>query len=120
VLILQYSIYNCLFSADMPSIIAPPENTTTVTIEGETITIACEAVGYPPPTIVWNRTNGSLSDRVLLMNDIAGVSFGNTTVKINLTLTNVYREDSGLYQCTAYNFIDNDLRTISITVQCKC
>ena len=107
-----------LFIVDIPSIRALPENTTLVTIEGNTITITCEAVGYPPPTTEWNRTDGSLSYRASV-NDSADISFGNATVTVNLTLTNAYRGDTGLYQCTTNNVIGTDAQNISITVQCK-
>ncbi|XP_065884496.1 uncharacterized protein [Dysidea avara] len=100
----------------IPSIRAPPENTPAVTVEGNTITITCEAVGYPPPTTEWNRTDGLLSYRAS-MNDSADISFGNATVSVTLTLTNARRKDTGLYQCITNNFIGTDARNISITVQ---
>jgi len=40
-------------------------------------------------------------------------------VKRNLTLTNSYREDTGMYQCTASNNAGNDTRIFIVTVQCK-
>ena len=105
-------------ATDTPSIAAPLENTSVVITEGSTISITCEAVGYPPPTTVWNRTDGSLSYRTLL-SDEADISFGNSTVSVNLTLTNANREDTGLYQCTASNNYGSDEQNISITVHCK-
>jgi len=89
-----------------------------VTTEENTITITCKAVGYPPPTTVWNRTDGPLSYRAL-MNDSADISFGNATVRANLTLINANREDTGSYQCTASNSVGSDEQNINITVQCK-
>ena len=91
------------------------------TQEGNTNTITCEAFGYPPPTVVWNRINGILSDRVSV-SDIVNVptGYGNVTrVSVNLTITNASREDTGMYTCSANNSIGSDGSDISITIQCK-
>ena len=92
----------------------------TVVREGSTTTITCEALGYPPPTVVWNRIDENLSDRVSV-SDSVSVSIGNrnvTRVSVNLTITNAYREDTGVYICSANNSIGSDNRNVSITVQC--
>ena len=94
---------------------------TIATIEGGYIVLTCGAIGYPPPTIIWSKANGVLSDR-MTVNDsvIVPTGYGNvSSVSVNLTLTNAYREDTGLYQCTANNSVGNDTGNISITVQCK-
>ena len=104
-----------------PSIRVPLENTTAVITEGDTITLTCEAVGYPPPTIEWSRISGTLSDRVSV-SDSVSVPTGNgnvTSVSINLTLKNANREDTGLYKCSASNSVGSDNRNISVTVQCE-
>ena len=93
----------------------------TVIIEGHASTITCEAIGYPPPTIVWNRIDGNLSDRVSV-SDSVSVPTGNgnvTRVSVNLTITNAYREDTGVYTCSANNIVGNDSKNVNITVQCK-
>ena len=100
-------------------IIAPFTNTTIR--EGSTTTITCRALGYPPPTIVWNRIDGNLSDRVSV-SDSVSVSTGNgnvTRVSVNLTITNAYREDTGVYTCSANNSISSDKSSVSITIQSK-
>ena len=91
-------------------------NTTVVINENNTTEITCEAIGYPPPTIVWNRTNGTLSDRVSVSDS---VSTGNGTVSVNLTITNASREDTGVYTCFANNSVGSDKRNVNIAVQCK-
>ena len=97
-----------------------PLNNATVR-EGNTNTITCEALGYPPPTIVWSRTNGTLSDRVSVSDSVSvPTGYGNATrVSVNLTITNASREDTGVYMCSASNSIGSDDSNISITVQCK-
>ena len=89
--------------------------------EGGTTTITCEAIGYPPPTIEWSRTNGTLSDRVSVSGSVS-VPTGNgnvTSVSVNLTMTNANREDTGLYECSARNSVGIDSANTSVTVQCE-
>ena len=93
----------------------------TIIREGNTTTITCEAFGYPPPTVVWNRINGILSDRVSVSDSVSvRTGYGNVTrVSVNLTITNASREDTGVYTCSANNSIGSDSSNVSITVQCK-
>ena len=93
----------------------------TIVREGNTTTITCEAFGYPPPTVVWNRINGILSDRVSVSDSVSvPTGYGNVTrVSVNLTITNASREDTGVYTCSANNNIGSDSSNVSITVQCK-
>ena len=90
-------------------------------MERNLTTITCKALGYPPPTVVWSRINGILSDRVSV-SDSVSVPTGNgnvARVSVNLTITNASREDTGVYTCSANNSIGSDTRNINIIVQCK-
>ena len=94
----------------------------TIVGEGNTTTITCEALGYPPPIVVWSRTNGTLSDNRVLVNDSISVptEYGNVTrVSLNLTIKNASREDTGVYMCSANNSVGSDNKSINITVQCE-
>ena len=93
----------------------------TIVRETNTATITCEALGYPPPTVVWSRTNGTLSDRVSVSDHVSvPTGYGNVTqMSINLTITDASREDTGVYMCSANNSIGSDNKSINITVQCK-
>ena len=93
----------------------------TIVREGDTTIITCEAFGYPPPTVVWNRINGILSDRVSVSDSVSvPTGYGNVTrVSVNLTITNASREDTGVYSCSANNSIESDIKDVSFTVQCK-
>ena len=93
----------------------------TIIGEGNTTTITCEALGYPLPTVVWSRTNGTLSDRVSVSDSISvPTGYGNVTrVSVNLTITNASREDSGVYMCSANNSVGSNSENINITVQCE-
>ena len=85
--------------------------------EMDQLKITCEALGYPPPTIIWRRTNGRVS-----MSDYVSVPTGNgnvTRVGVNMIITNASREDTGFYTCSANNNLGSDNRNVSITVQCK-
>jgi len=108
------------FTVHPPNITSPIDNSTvTVITEGDTTTIICEAVGYPPPTIVWSRTSGTLSDRVSVSDSVSvPTGSGNiTSVSVNLTLTNANRGDTGTYLCLATSSPYDATRYVSITVQ---
>ena len=109
----------CIFIYLEKATVNPINNT--IVREGNTTTITCEAFGYPPPTVVWSRINGALSDRVSV-SDSVNVPTGNgnvTRVSINLTIANASREDTGVYTCTANNSIGSNTSDARITVQCK-
>ena len=93
----------------------------TIVREGNSATITCEALGYPPPTVVWSGIDGYLSDRVSVSDNVSvPTGYGNVTrVSVNLTITNAHREDTGVYLCSANNEIGSDDSNVSITVQCK-
>ena len=93
----------------------------TIILERNGATITCEALGYPPPTIVWSRLDGNLSDRVLVSDSVSvPTGYGNVTrVSVNLTITNASREDTGEYMCSAINSVGYDNRSVNITIQCK-
>ena len=84
------------------------------------MTITCGVLGYPPPTIIWSKTNGTLSNRASM--SISTTTFVGSSrlpyVRRNLTFTNSYREDTGLYQCRANNSAGIDTRSFNITVPC--
>ena len=89
--------------------------------ETKTTTIQCEAIGYPPPTVIWSRLDGNLSDRVLVSDSVSvPTGYGNVTrVSVNLIITNAIREDTGEYICSANNSIGDNDKNVSIIVQCK-
>ena len=93
----------------------------TIIREGNTATITCEAFGYPPPTIVWSRLDGSLSDRVFVNDSVSiPTGYGNVTrVSVNLIILTTSREDTGKYMCSASNEIGSDDSSIGIIIECK-
>ena len=116
--------FNCIslcFSYTITDVatVSPLYNTTVR--EGNTTTMTCEAFGYPPPTVVWNRINGILSDRVSVSDSVSvSTGYGNVTrVSVNFTITNASREDTGVYTCSANNSIGSDSSDVNITVQCE-
>ena len=87
--------------------------------EGSTTTITCEAIGYPAPSITWSRTNG---DRVSVSDSVSvPTGYGNVTrVSVNLTITNIFREDRGDYMCFASNSIGDDSEIFTIESKLLC
>lgn len=65
-------------------------------VEGETGNIECKASGKPPPMFTWVK---SLTQQNLSNAD----RFGVDPVTGALTITNVNRDDTGEYQCSAVN-----------------
>ena len=83
------------------------------------ITFTCVGVGYPPPLVKWRKLNGSLSDRVSSTNMSMSTNEGNVTrVTVDLMLTRVSREDTGVYECSVSNLLNNVTRNITLIVQC--
>ena len=85
--------------------------------EGDDVTITCESIGDPLPTIRWNIADEA---GVLIGDSVNHTGIRNALiVERNLTVPNVSREHTGVYTCSANNSIGSDNRSIRITVQCK-
>uniref|UniRef100_A0A3B3SE98 Cell adhesion molecule-related/down-regulated by oncogenes n=1 Tax=Paramormyrops kingsleyae TaxID=1676925 RepID=A0A3B3SE98_9TELE len=77
--------------AQVPSFpIASVPETFMVVKEGQTVTLHCNAQGYPTPTITWSKLRAPLPWRHSVVNN-------------TLVLTSVGRQDSGQYICNATN-----------------
>ena len=114
---LQYGYYFIAFKG-VTEIVTVFESV--IISKGGTTTITCEAIGYPPPIIIWSTSNEDYSDRVSVSDSVSvPTGYGNVTrVSVNLTITTALREDTGDYICSANNSIGDDEQNISITVQC--
>ena len=88
-------------------------------VEGQNTTLTCVGVGHPPPLVQWIKLNGSLSDRVSITNMSMSTNEGNVTrVTVDLIFTGAYREDTGVYKCSATNLLNNATGSVSLIVQC--
>ena len=85
--------------------------------EGTNITLTCEAIGDPMPSLMWIRTTEGFSNRGSM--DNRTVLTENDSVSVNLTIRNATREDTGEYVCTANNCVGNDSRSVKIIINCK-
>ena len=85
--------------------------------EGTNITLTCETIGDPMPSLMWIRTTEGCSNRGSM--DNRTVLTENDSVSVNLTIRNATREDTGEYVCTANNCVGNDSRIINIVIPCK-
>ncbi|XP_031565647.1 hemicentin-1-like isoform X2 [Actinia tenebrosa] len=73
--------------------------------ETQTLTLPCNATGYPIPNITWNKTNGS---------------FPRERYKFDsqmLNISNVQYEDSGEYVCKASNTVGTASKRAIVVVQ---
>ena len=110
---------NLAFCSDAAEILEPPEEITEQVKEGMNITFRCEGEGYPPPLVQWRKLNGSLSDRVSSTNMSMSTNEGNVTrVTVDLILTRVSREDTGVYECSVSNLLDIVAESTNMIVQC--
>ena len=104
-------LFVCLFIVRVAPQITTQSQVGSV-IEGDNVTLSCNASGNPIPAITWTR-DGSL------------ISSGNQRISFQagnrqLTITNVNRTDDGEYQCVADNSEGNDTSdVITLNVKCK-
>ena len=88
-------------------------------VEGNNITIRCVGAGYPPPLVQWNKINGSLSDRTSTTNMSMLTNKGNVTnVTVDLIFTGTYRQDTGVYECSVNNLLNDVRANITFIVTC--
>ena len=74
-------------------------------VEGENITLYCNATGNPTPNITWTK-DGSAT--VLHQGEMYNI-------------VNIQREATGDYTCAAWNGVGQHINaTAAVTVHCKC
>ena len=112
-------IVNIIDVTDGAEIIEPIGGETEYIEEGNNVTFRCAGVGYPPPLVQWRKLNGSLSDRVSITNMSMSTNEGNVTnVTVDLIFTGVYREDTGVYECSVSNLLNYVTRSTNLIIQC--
>ena len=86
-----------IFTSTPPSLVTPKELST--------FRQTCQAVGFPPPVLSWNR---------LAM----PMPVGKTEVKDgNLTITKLSPADGGVYECEARNSMGTKKAKMNVAVQ---
>ena len=86
-----------MFTKIPPSLLTPEQHTT--------VQVTCQAEGFPPPTVNWNRVGMSL---------LAG------RVEVNqgtLIIKNLSPADSGLYECIATNTMGTTKTRTNVAMQ---
>ena len=108
-----------MYVTDAVEIINPIEDTTKRIEEGENIRLICIGAGHPPPLVQWRKLYGTLSNTTSITRMSALTNEGNVTrVTLDLLLTGVSREDTGIYACSASNLLNNVTRRVTLVVQC--
>ena len=106
-------------ATDGAEMIEPTGEETVYIVEGNSVTLRCVGVGYPPPLVEWRKLNGSLSDRVSVTNMSMLTNEGNVTnVTVDLIITGTYREDTGVYECSVSNLLNTVTRNSTLIIQC--
>ena len=84
----------------VPPSIQPIDNETV--IEDGSVTLTCNASGFPTPTVYWVKTSN-----------------GDRFNKTELVFTNISRSEAGEYTCVASNPCDTTTELAAVDVQCK-
>jgi len=72
-------------------------------MEGDNLTVLCNASGLPRPTATWVKVSG-------------GVMINNGS---ELVFAHIHRSQAGEYKCEASNECGNASKTTTIEVQCE-
>ena len=113
-----------LFYTVSPNITTPVEGEEFTITEGSDGSITCTATGNPPPTVVWQNSDGSSLSSMRLVSGsevMSSTGVGNvTSVSVELMVTGAMRVDTGMYTCSANNiFSNNSDVTVILIIQCK-
>lgn len=100
--------FQCDFLLLVPADITEISSEQTVH-EGDNLQLTCKASGEPEPYITWTKEKtGNQGD--------TGLQQGRNV----LTIKEISRNDSGTFNCTAYNgFGEADSRTVYVNVTCE-
>jgi len=106
-----------------PTIITPLDGQLLSIMEGKDGSITCTAAGFPMPTVSWQYSNGSSLNNGRLVTSspvVTTTGVGNVTmVSVELTATQIRRQDAGMYSCSVVNIISSTIATIVIDVKSK-
>ena len=107
--------YNPLIIAIYTVFIVAPEITTSFTFKrihvNGTLTASCDFVGVPAPNITW--THNSTMD---LNERDSSVSIITKSDRSVLRISNLSRDDGGLYSCTASNFLGSQTNITNVFI----
>ena len=96
--------------------IADPSNDTFMEFDEEDdVVLSCTARGIPRPNITW--TPGPDSTRSVTTFESTD-SQGFDVISSNITIMNIQRSDT-LYTCSASNTLGSQIRSFTLTVNCK-
>ena len=69
-------------------------------VEGEVLTVECQAIANPPPSIIWMKESS-------ILNIGTSESVQDRVVTNRLVISNLSLSDAGEYSCVAMNEIGN-------------
>ena len=106
-----------------PIITTPHEEQLLSITEGKNGSITCTAAGFPVPTVLWQHSNGSSLNNGRLVSGspvITSTGIGNITrVSVELIVTQIRRQDAGMYRCSVANIINSANTNITVDVKSK-
>ena len=95
----------------MPTITKAPPSEALVAF-GHSLVIECQAIGIPPPLIVWRLNWGHIGQppRITTTTDRLESPYGGPTISHGkIVIQSVLKEDEGAYTCEAINSQGNIL-----------
>ena len=96
-------------------VIVTGPQTQNVTI-GRSFNLACNATGFPVPSIEWTLNGTSYVIRDSLVTSIT-LTEGLQSNASNITVTDAIANDTGIYECIATNVVNSATQDANVTVQ---
>ncbi|XP_062855951.1 leucine-rich repeat, immunoglobulin-like domain and transmembrane domain-containing protein 3a [Trichomycterus rosablanca] len=100
--------------AELDKCVKPTIMTSATTITssiGSNVLLRCDATGYPTPTLLWSKEDGSpLSNPVVQKSPDEGVRWS------VLSLQGIMLKDAGVYRCRAKNVAGNSEASVTLSV----
>ena len=103
---MKLTLFLCFFE-DAPSVDVNP--TSSVVVEGQNVTLSCNASGKPYPRLTWTKVGG-----------LGQVLSQTSTLIVNNASRTVTANNMIQYQCTADNGVGHPATAVAnVTVHCK-
>ncbi|CAL8261680.1 unnamed protein product [Lota lota] len=77
---------------------------------GSNLLLRCDATGFPTPSLVWAKADGSSANTTVQESPVDGVRWS------IMSLLGILSRDAGNYSCSAKNYAGNAQATISVSV----
>ena len=106
-----------IFSAAVhPNITTTPQNT--IVVSPSDISLNCEAMGFPIPSLLWPHDGQDISPNDKKQNVQTNQKMSEIKVVSRLLIRRSEFKDRGMYRCLVSNLVGHDKASSVVTVQC--